>query len=87
MNAKQLLDKLSRILNEDRHAQLKKYKSLKKVLKSLQLEQRGLEKQLAETQDIAAKEDIESRLKIIVAQRKKGRKALKALRKARKMES
>ena len=87
MKAKQLLDKLSRILNEDHHAQLEKYKSLKKVLKSLQLEQSELEKQLTETQDIDAKEDIESRLKIIVAQRKKGRKVLKHLKKARKVNS
>ena len=84
MNTRQLLAKLARILDEEGHAQVEKYKSLKKVLKSLRLEQEALEIQLAQARDMAVREDIESRLKIIVAQRKKGRIVLKQLKKARK---
>lgn len=84
MNVKELLDKLALILNEEHHAQLEKYKSLKKVLKSLKLEKETLESQLVNAKDVEEKQDIESRLKIIVAQRKKGRKVLKALKKERK---
>ena len=84
MNVKELLDKLSLILNEEHHEQLEKYKSLKKVLKSLKLEKEALEEQLLNAKDMEEKQDIESRLKIIVAQRKKGRKVFKALKKVRK---
>lgn len=83
MNVKELLDKLAHILNEEHHEQLQKYKSLKKVLTSLKLEKEVLEEQLLNAKDMEEKQDIESRLKIIVAQRKKGRKAFKVLKKAR----
>lgn len=86
MNVKQLLDKLARILNEDHHAQLEKYKSLKKVLKSLKLEKKVLETRLLNATNREEKQDIESRLKIINAQRKKGQKVLKQLKKKRKSE-
>lgn len=84
MNVKELLDKLALILNKEHYEQLEKYKSLKKVLRSLKLEKEALEEQLLNAKDMEEKQDIESRLKIIVAQRKKGRKVFKALKKARK---
>lgn len=80
---KQLLDKLSEILDEDRKVQVEKYKSLKKVLKALRNEKTGLEKTLENTENEEIRHQIESRLKIVSAQRKKGLKVLKDLKKER----
>lgn len=84
MRVKQLLDKLSGILDEDRKVQLKKYKSLKKVLKALRVEKSDLENALEKTEDEETRHDIESRLKVVSAQRKKGLKVLKDLKQERK---
>ena len=81
---KQLLDKLSGILDEERQAQLEKYKSLKKVLKALRVEKINLEDSLEKAEDEEARHNIESRLKVVSAQRKKGLKLLKDLKKERK---
>ena len=83
MRIKQLLDKLSEILDEDRKVQVEKYKSLKKVLKALRNEKTGLEKTLENTENEEIRHQIESRLKIVSAQRKKGLKVLKDLKKER----
>ena len=87
MRIKQLLDKLSGILDEDRKVQMEKYKSLKKVLKALRNEKTGLEKTLENTENEEIRHQIESRLKIVSAQRKKGLKVLKDLKEERKGET
>jgi len=84
---KQLLDKLSGILDEERKVQLEKYKSLKKVLKALRTEKTDLELSLEKTEDEETQHNIESRLKVISAQRKKGLKLMKDLKKERKGET
>ena len=84
MKIKRLLDKLSGILNDERKEQIEKYKSLKKVLKALRNEKVILEETLAQTNDEELQHEIESRLQIISAQRKKGLKVLKELKKERK---
>ncbi len=84
MKIKRLLDKLSGILNDKRKAQIKKYKSLKKVLKALRNEKTILQETLARTNDKELQHEIKSRLQIISAQRKKGLKVLKELKKERK---
>ena len=86
MKVKKLLDKLTDILSDERHAQMEKYKSLKKVLKALRVEKVKLEKELANTTDPQPRHDIESRLKIISKQRKKGLEVLKGLKKERKQK-
>ena len=78
-----LLAKLSAILNDEHHAQMVKYKSLKKVLKSLRHEKKALEETLAETDDTELQRDVETRLKIVTAQRKKGLNVLKMQKKKR----
>lgn len=87
MKIKRLLDKLAGILNDERHAQIEKYKSLKKVLKALRIEKKILEETLAQTQDMELQHEIESRLKIISAQRTKGLKVLKDLKKEKKKKA
>ncbi len=84
MKIKRLLDKLAGILNDERHAQLKKRKSLKKVLKALRNEKVILEETHAQTPDIEMQHEIEARLKVISAQRKKGLTLLKDLKKEKK---
>lgn len=84
MKIKRLLDKLAGILNDERHAQIEKYKSLKKVLKALRNEKKILEETLAQTQDMELQHEIESRLKIISAQRTKGLNVLKDLKEEKK---
>lgn len=84
MKIQKLLNKLKDILNADRQAQLEKYKSLKKVLKSLRTEKKGLEKRLSETTDEEQRQELSSRLKVISMQRKKGLRLLKELKEERK---
>jgi chaperonin cofactor prefoldin len=84
MSVKKLLDKLKDILSAERHAQLEKYSSLKKVLKALRVEKSRLKKELAESSDENERQDLATRLKVISAQRKKGLTVLKELKKERK---
>ncbi len=84
MKIQKLLNKLKDILNADRQAQLEKYKSLKKVLKSLRTEKKGLEERLSDTTDEEQRQELSSRLKVISMQRKKGIRLLKELKEERK---
>ena len=84
MRIKKLLDKLKGILSAERHAQLEKYSSLKKVLKALRVEKSRLKKELAESSDENERQDLATRLKVISAQRNKGLTVLKELKKERK---
>ena len=84
MKIQKLLNKLKDILNADRQAQLEKYKSLKKVLKSLRTEKEGLEERLSDTTDEEQRQELSSRLKVISMQRKKGLRLLKELKEERK---
>lgn len=81
MKAGKLLNKLKDILSAERKAQLKKYSSLKKVLKKLRTEKRRLEEVLAETSDETTRREIETRLIVLSEQRKKGLAVLKELKK------
>lgn len=84
MRVKKLLDKLKDILSAERHAQLEKYSSLKKVLKALRVEKSRLKEELAESSDENERQELATRLKVISAQRKKGLTVLKELKKERK---
>lgn len=84
MKTEKMLAKLKDILSAERHAQLEKYASLKKVLKALRDEKRKLQKELASETDEEAKHEIASRLKVISRQRKKGVNVLQELKKERR---
>jgi predicted phage-related endonuclease len=84
MKIQKRLSKLKDILNADRQVQLEKYKSLKKVLKSLRTEKKGLEKRLSDTTDEEQRQELSSRLRVISMQRKKGIRLLKELKEERK---
>jgi hypothetical protein len=83
---RKLLDKLADILSAERQAQQAKYTSLKKVLKSLRAEKTRLKEQLALATDEESRQEIESRLKVVSMQRKKGLGVLKELKKERKQQ-
>lgn len=83
MTIKNMFSKLVAILNEGRHDQIEKHKSLRKILKALRLERNALEKSLSETGDSEQAHNIEARLKIVSAQRKKSLEVLKGLKKDR----
>jgi hypothetical protein len=87
MKAKKMLNKLKDILSAERHAQLEKYTSLKKLLKSLRIEKKKLEKELSDAVDEESRHEIANRLKILSGQRKKGLKVLKELQKERKQQN
>jgi hypothetical protein len=80
MKAEKMLDKLKDILSAERHAQLEKYSSLKKVLKALRIEKRKFEELLENENNEETQQEIKSRLKVISKQRKKGLKLLKELK-------
>ena len=84
MSIKSLLAKLTDLLNKERHVQIEKHKSLKKILKALRREKKALEESLAETGDSEQMHNIEARLKIVSAQRKKGLEVLKDLKRTDK---
>ena len=83
MKYQKLLNKLKDILSAERQAQLEKYSSLKKVLKSLRAEKKKLEKEMAGDIDDETRHEITSKLKVISKQRKKGLKVLQELKKER----
>jgi len=83
VNYQKLLNKLKDILSAKRQAQLEKYSSLKKVLKSLRLEQKKLEEELAADIDDETRQEIATKLKVISKQRKKGLEVLQELKKER----
>jgi hypothetical protein len=78
-----LLSKLKDILSAKRQAQLEKYSSLKKVLKSLRAESKKLEMEIAGDIDDETRREITSKLKVISKQRKKGLNVLQELKKER----
>ena len=83
MKTERMLEKLKDILSAERHAQLEKYTSLKKVLKALRVEKRKFAERLENESDEDKRKEIASRLKVISKQRKKGLNVLKELKEER----
>lgn len=84
MKAEKMLEKLKDILSAERHKQLEKYQSLKKVLKALRVEKRRYEEKLLNETDEEARHELASRLRVISKQRNKGLTVLKELKEERK---
>lgn len=83
MKAEKMLEKLKDILSAERHKQMEKYQSLKKVLKALRAEKRRYEEDLSNETDEEARRELAARLKVISKQRNKGLKVLKELKEER----
>lgn len=83
MKIKDVFVKLAHAFNHEHQAHMQKSRSLKNILKALRQEKSNLAESLAETDDSATQLEIESRLKVVAAQRKKGLQGLKELKKKR----
>ena len=83
MTTRKLLDKLKDILNSERKAQIARYDALKKVLKSLREKKVKLKKELERSNIETEQTEIESKLRVVSKQRKKGLKLLKGLKSER----
>lgn len=72
MKVKKLLERVKQFLDADRHTQLEKIRSIRKVLKELKQKERKLKDLLEKESDEDVCEAIQLRLDVIYAQRKKG---------------
>lgn len=72
MKAKKLLERVKQFLDSDRQTQLDKIKSIRKVLKELKQKERDLREDLDKEKDPSAIENLQLKLDVIYAQRKKG---------------
>ena len=85
MKTKKLLAKIRALLSADRRRQIAKYESLSKTLAKLAKKAASLREKLDGETDASRRAEIEHKLKVIKAQRKKGKKLkaeLEALREA-----
>ena len=80
MKTKNLLAKLSALLDKDKREQIEQIKSIKEVLKKLKKKERKLKNRLENETDVKEREEIETKLKVIYKQRQKGVQLLKDLR-------
>lgn len=83
MKSNELLDVLKKYLGIDRRAQLAKYDSIKKVLKKLKKKENALKDKLKKELDEKAHIRLAKEMDVLSAQRKKGLKMLKELKKAK----
>lgn len=79
MKTKKLLIKLTQFISADRRTQIRDIKSIKNVLKELKNKENKLKGKLEEEKDQIKHSEIETKLRVIYAQRKKGVALLKEL--------
>jgi DNA repair exonuclease SbcCD ATPase subunit len=83
MKLKKLMESLNEFLDADRKTQLKEINSIRKVLKELKKKERKLKEELkklsAKQED--EKDELQIKLDVIYAQRKKGLERVKELKK------
>lgn len=84
MKTKKLFGIINEILDADSRAQINEIKALKSVLQKLKVKAKALRKQIQNEKDKAKVKALNDKLEIIGAQRKKGLKLLKKLKKEQK---
>jgi hypothetical protein len=77
MKTRKLLSKLTEFISADHRAQIKHINSVKDVLEELKNKERKLKEKLKDEKNPEKREEIESKLRVIHAQRKKGITILK----------
>ncbi|MBL4865477.1 MAG: hypothetical protein JKY67_03775 [Pseudomonadales bacterium] len=80
MKLKKALRKLSQYMDADQREQLAQYDSIKKVLKKLKSKRNQLREKIELIEDDEERQQIQNKLDIVNAQRKKGVKLLKELK-------
>lgn len=83
MNLKNLFNKADAFLNSDERSRKEKKKCIKHVLKKLRKYEDEINKQLEDTPEGEAREQLQKKIAVTHAQRKKGMSLLKALKKPR----
>ena len=81
MGTEKLIDKMQGLLKLDREHQKKKRDKVHGLLKKLKKKQKDLEDKLKKEKDDAKKRRLQQNLNVIYAQRKKGIKLCKSLKK------
>lgn len=84
MKIKTMVRKLRNYMDEDRKAQLRDYKAIKRVLAKLRHKRDHLQGQLAETGSAEDKARLQRKLLLVTEQRRKGLKMLGELRAIRR---
>lgn len=80
MKAKKLMERLGRFLDADTSTQQDEVKSIRKVLKELKEKERSLREKLEKNPKREDADELQIKLDVIYAQRKKGLERVKALR-------
>ena len=81
MGTEKLIDKMQGLLKLDREQLKKKRDKVRSLLKKLKKKQKDLDEKLKKEKDDEKKRRLERHLKVIYAQRKKGIKLCKSLKK------
>jgi hypothetical protein len=84
VKTKKLFDIINEILDADSRAQMNEIKALKSALKKLKVKAKALCKEAESEKDDAKVKALNDKMEIICAQRKKGLKLLKKLKKKQK---
>jgi len=79
MKTRKLLNILTQFISADRRAQMKNIKSIQRVLKELKKKENHYKDKLVKEKNQKEYEEIEKKLRVIYAQRKKGVTLLKEL--------
>ncbi|WP_290704745.1 hypothetical protein [Amphritea sp.] len=80
MKTNDLLKTIKNFIDTDRREQVTKYESLKRLMKKLKTKQNILKEKVKSETDLNAKKNLEEKMKVLKAQRKKGLKLLKELK-------
>lgn len=86
MKTKHLLRKIKHLLSADKRKQLAKFDSLEKVLRKLKKKEAALREKLDGEKSKDKRRELEKKLEVVAAQRKKGRKLRDKLEKQRSEE-
>ncbi len=80
MKTNDLLRTIKNFIDTDKREQITKYESLKRLMKKLKTKQNILKEKVKSETDLNAKKNLEEKMKVLKAQRKKGLKLLKELK-------
>lgn len=80
MNTTDLLKTIKDFASTERREQIKKYDSLKRLMKKLKIKQNALKEKIKDEDNKKLKKTLEEKLAVLKAQRKKGLKLLKELK-------
>lgn len=80
MGRKKLLKKLGEFFNMDRRARARRKEELKEILARLKAKECELQERLQREQEADKQKDLESKIRVVHQQRKKGIRMLKELR-------